>query len=162
MQVRVTCYGKSVTKLLPGGWVLNRVFCNGYFYQKKRGLSVRGLTSKKKYTNNHEHAALAHAAHLARGDTRVISTPAQSWAWCHVAGAAAGRWGLAASRRTGMSDCWRKNCGNSIRTLPTGSCPRVGGCGTRPGGPGRDPGRPGPPAHHRGAPPRPPPTTPRT
>jgi len=49
MRVRVTCYGKSVTKSLPGGWVLNRVFCNGYFYQKKRkGAFRKGAYLKKK------------------------------------------------------------------------------------------------------------------
>ena len=35
MQACVTWYGKSVTILLPWGWLLNRVVCNGYFCQKR-------------------------------------------------------------------------------------------------------------------------------
>jgi hypothetical protein len=48
MQLRVTCYEKSVTEMLPGGWVLDRVFRNGYFYPKKRGGFPAGGLSQKK------------------------------------------------------------------------------------------------------------------
>jgi hypothetical protein len=57
MQLRVTCYEKSVTEMLPGGWVLDRVFRNGYFYPKKRGAFLQGAYLKKNYTNKHEQAA---------------------------------------------------------------------------------------------------------
>jgi hypothetical protein len=51
MQLRVTCYEKSVTEMLPGGWVLDRVFRNGYFYPKKKGAFRKGAYVKKNYTN---------------------------------------------------------------------------------------------------------------